>query len=380
MNKILKIAIGSYIAMILTGCKDLYYPPDSAKDVRSLVVEGLLNSGQAPTVIRLSRTVNLNDTAKIKYELGAQVTVEGENGSKFTLTGNTKGEYSIVQLSLDGNVKYRVRIRTTDSKEYLSDFVPVQTAPPIDNIVWKRKEDGLQPGIQIFLNSHDDQNKTKYYRWEYDETWEFHSPYPSYYEYVNGLFIPRPDPTKLWMCWRSEPSNTILVGSSAQLAQDVISLAPITLVPFGSIKMTVRYSILVRQYALTKEAYDYWDILRKNTEQVGTLFDPQPSHLKSNIHCTSVPDEQVIGFISAGTITEKRIFITNDEVRPWNYFHNCGDETEVFPMDYVGFFGSHTLIPTRAHTVMGVAISYYGSYPSCVDCTLSGTNVKPSFW
>jgi uncharacterized membrane protein len=47
----------------------------------------------------LSRAVNLKDTA-IKPEVGAQVTVEGENGSSFTLIGNIKGEYSIAQLYL----------------------------------------------------------------------------------------------------------------------------------------------------------------------------------------------------------------------------------------------------------------------------------------
>jgi hypothetical protein len=376
------IILFAFIPIIFfESCKEIYNPPIEVQNIQLLVVEGLLNSGSTPTTIRLSRTVNLKDTATIKPELKAQVSVEGENGSSFTLTGNTKGEYSIAQLPLADNVKYRVHIKTFTGIEYISDFVPVQTPPPIDSISWQRKENVVEPGVTIYVNTHDPQNKTIYYRWQYDETWEFHSKYPSLFDYMNDLVVPRLDPDKILTCWNTSASNRILVGSSAKLAQDVISLAPITTIPFNSIKMSVRYSILIKQYGLTKEAYNYWDILKKNTEQLGTLFDPQPSHLISNIHCVTNPVEQVIGYISAGTTTEKRAFIYKDDVAPWGYFADCADEMQVFPKDYKFIFGGRTLIPTKEVIATGgLVIGYYGGPPTCVDCTITGSNIRPSFW
>jgi hypothetical protein len=44
----------------------------------------------------------------------------------------------------------------------------------------------------------------------------------------------------------------------------------------------------VYQYALTKDQYDYWTELKKNSEQLGTLFDAQPSQLNSNIHSMEI--------------------------------------------------------------------------------------------
>jgi Domain of unknown function (DUF4249) len=170
------------------------------------------------------------------------------------------------------------------------------------------------------------------------------------------------------------------VGSSAKLDQDIISLAPITVIPFTSVKITVRYSILVKQYALTKEGYDYWDILKKNTEQLGTIFDPQPSHLFSNIHCVTNPDEEVIGFISAGSTTEKRLFISRNEVDPWNFVSRCDEQTLVLPNEYKSIFGGGILIPLNPLVMNGFVIGFYGGAPTCIDCRLTGTNVKPSFW
>src|SRR5260370_42564362 len=102
--------VGCIVMLLFAHCKQIYDPQVEAKNIRLLVVEGFLNSGQGPTIIRLSRTADLKDTT-IKPEPGAQVNVEGDNGSSFTLTGNTNGQYSIPQLTLNNNVKYRLHIK-----------------------------------------------------------------------------------------------------------------------------------------------------------------------------------------------------------------------------------------------------------------------------
>jgi hypothetical protein len=87
------------LMMLFVGCKQEYIPPVNEENENLLVVEGFLNSGQGPTTIHLSRSVELTDTTQKKFELGAKVNVEGENGSSFALAGNTRGEYSIAQVA-----------------------------------------------------------------------------------------------------------------------------------------------------------------------------------------------------------------------------------------------------------------------------------------
>ena len=53
--------------------------------------------------------------------------------------------------------------------------------------------------------------------------------------------------------------------------------------------------MLVNQYALTREAHEYWTLKKNNSESLGGLFDPLPSQAASNFRCVSHPDEPVFG-------------------------------------------------------------------------------------
>lgn len=366
-----------FIAIVLKGCKEEYPLPGETRNLNLLVVEGILNSGTGPTTIRLSRSFNPTTLANVVPELRAQVSVEGERTGNFQLSGNNQGEYSHSQLLLDASQKYRLRITTTDGKQYESDFVPVQVTPEIDSVHWERTPDA----IQIKVSTHDPQNATRYYRWEFDETWEIHSAFSSMYQYVDPSVVPRPDPNAIYFCWRSAASTGIFLNSSAKLTQDIIAGNSLNAIPLGSEPISVRYSVLVRQYSLSKDAYQFWEIMKKNTEQVGTLFDPQPSQILSNIHAVGDPNEKVIGFVSAGTIAQKRLFITRREVEPWRYFTDC--EERVVPMDSIKyFFPSFAWIPLQEYysPVSGRLEGYTAAVRFCADCRVRGTNIRPSFW
>lgn len=361
---------------MVAACKQEYPLPKNTSDLSLLVVEGLLNSGPGGTMVRLSRTFNPTDIATVVPELQAQVTVEGDNNTTFSLTGNAQGQYTHSQLNLNTNAKYRLRIITVGGQEYLSEYVSVQASPTIDSVYWQRTNEA----IQFFVTTHDPQNKTWYYRWEYDETWEINSDFISLFRYVEPDVVPRADPYSIYYCWKHESSARIFLNSSAKLSEDVISAQPLHSIPIGTERIGVRYSVIVRQYALTEEAFEFWDILKKNTEQVGTLFDPQPSQLLSNIHSVKDPAELVIGYVSAGSISEKRIFVRRNEVHPWNYITNCTER--VIPLDSIQFyFPKEPWIPLREWYIPGGRLGgYYSSIRTCVDCTTRGTNVRPSFW
>src|SRR5512143_4059154 len=96
------VASGVLTTAILVACKNAYEPPVQTHNIRLLVVEGFINSGQGATIIHLSRTGDLQDTST-KPELGAKVQIEGEDGSAFLLTDNRNGDYSIPQLTLNNN-------------------------------------------------------------------------------------------------------------------------------------------------------------------------------------------------------------------------------------------------------------------------------------
>ncbi|CAN5478149.1 DUF4249 domain-containing protein [soil metagenome] len=383
-----QILVGWLLLILLAGCKEKYQLPFATPDTGYLVVEGIVNQGPGDSYIELSRTNKLSTTGK-KVEAGATVMVEGQDNSSFALFETNTGRYTAT-LNLNSTQNYRLRIKTLDGKEYLSDFAVVKAVPAIDSISWQKESDG----VQLYVNAHDAQNQTRYYLWDYRETWEYHSPFRSVLKFVTSVGpngrtvadIAYIDPighnsdTTIYKCWNSFNSTQLLIGSSAKLSQDVI-YKPLLKIPFADKKLSVLYSVNLRQFAITKEGYEFLEKLKKNTEENGSVFDPQPSQLKGNIHCVTNPDEPVIGYLNISTVAEKRIFIDNTEVIPWNYQTECVEDMVKNNIDSITDSWRSGLVPTTPLTLAGPSILTFGATTlSCIDCTLSGTNVKPSFW
>lgn len=370
--------------LLIMSCKEHFEPPVTAPPNGYLVVDGIINSGTGPTNIRLSRTVSLADSARMQNERNALVRVEGEDNSSYLLAEVAQGLYSNSQLSLNKNVKYRLYISTSDGQEYVSDYSRVIPTPPIDSVRWE------QPGnLQLYINTHDPLNNTRYYRWEWEETWEFHSAFPTQLEYeygrpgeITGVKYRFPNQNhdlSKYYCWQHRSSTNLIIGSSAKLSRDSIDL-PLHSIERGSQKLSVLYSIKVKQYAVSREGYDFLQRMKKNTEQTGTLFDAQPSELAGNIHARNNPHEIVIGFVEVSDQQEKRIFIRPSQLNNWGYRTNCTELVVPNILDSIRAYSY--LMPTSVEefTITGDILSYRGSGPHCVDCTLTGTNVRPSFW
>jgi hypothetical protein len=381
----MKKLLYSCILLLALGCKQRFEPQITQPVNGYLVVDGTINSGTGPTTIRLSRAIQLADSTRPKNERNAIVRVEGENNTQFPLSENSPGMYGNPQLTLNSNVKYRLYIKTTDGKEYRSDYTKVIKTPAIDAIRWEQPANGLD----IYVNAHDPQGNTRYYRWEWEETWEFHSAFTSQLEYmknnlgeITGIKYKYPDQsidTNIYTCWKTEPSTNILIGSTAKLTKDSVDL-PLHFIPRASQKISVLYSIKVKQNALSKNGYDFLTRMKKNTESTGTLFDAQPSELVGNIHAVNNPLEVVIGFIDVADVHEKRIFIQPSDLDNWGYRSGCAETLVPNIPDSVRAYSYLTPTMAAETSPTGAIVTYYGSDIACVVCTLTGVHQKPVFW
>lgn len=368
-------------------------------------MEGVINSGSDSTFIKVSRTVKLTDKVAIKPELNAVVAVQGDQNSTYPLTEMGNGSYACAGLNLDNAHKYRLSIKTAKNEQYVSDYMEVLNSPPIDSVSFDTKGTPSDQGLNVYVTTHDATNKVHYYRWDYQETWIFHSNYPSYFKSNGDTVLGRNMvDDNITYCWQTDTSSTIVLGSSAKLAQDVIASQPITSIVSSSEKVGDEYSIQVRQYALTTDAYNFYVNLKKNTEQLGSVFDALPSEINGNIHSVTNPSEPVVGYISVGSISKQRIFITNKQLPNWitaPFYTNCKLEFDwngippqkccYYNVDgnqvntYINYNIGHYInpfIPIDAFTVMPgqPPIGYSASTRPCVDCTLRGSNKKPGFW
>lgn len=367
--------------VLLTACRDPYYPDVKPVETNVLVVEGFINIGTGPTNIRLGRTVSLQDSVAFKAERGAAVAVVAEDNTVYPLAENGNGFYTAA-LNLSAAKKYRLRIRTVSGNEYLSELSAALPTPPIDSVSWRYNNDG----VDIFVDTHDPQNNTRYYRWEYEETWEIRSRFFAAVKYLNNNSIVVRDITNpaenVYNCWRYQNSGSVIIGSSINLSSDVIHLKPLLSIPRGSEKISVRYSIRVRQYALDRGGYDFYQLMKKNTEELGSIFAAQPSDIRGNIRSVTNPQEPVIGYITVTTEAEKRIFIQRAEVDnpAWGYSYPCEDIEVANHPDSLRKYFPFNYLPYAEHREGPAVVGYYSSGPYCVDCTLRGSNVRPAYW
>jgi len=334
-----------------------------------------------------------------------------------------KGLYAAPNYNLSTANQYRLRIKTTNGSTYTSDFAQTKVTPPIDSVIRQYKNDGLY----ISVNAHDATNNTRYYRWDFEETWQFTSFFQSHLTAEGAATSPAamapsfagsgisvlPRTNDIYHCWGDNPSHLITLNTTAGLSNDILQNQPITFVESGSEKLSVRYSIIIKQYALTAESYAFWTLLKKNTEQLGSIFDSQPSASIGNIHNITNPAEPVIGYISACTVSMQRIYIDHTAV-PFSYIQDYENTTPYnqntcvllnpfttpgctapgIPvyLACVGYPEYDFLIqpyPHNLYTPIDVITAFNpvtlaggvtASTTPCVDCTLRGTNVKPAFW
>jgi len=370
------------IALLYTDCISEFEPPSQGfEDL--LVVEAFLTNNDEPFQVSLSRSTPI-DTSGFIPESGAIVRLLNADGESYDLYENGPGNYQTFSIvnPLAGQ-EYKLRIMTSSGNMYESDFVEMRETPEIDSVsfAYEERPGAGSEGAQIFVNTHDPNNDTWYYRWEYEEDWIFYTPYYSQVIWNNGEIINQTE--NINQCWLSNKSTNVNIKTSTSLSQDIISEHPVLYVTNQTDRLAIKYSINVKQYSLSEASYNYWKELEKVTENLGTLFDPQPATVIGNIYNVNDESEIVLGYFDASSVTEGRLFITRSDLprlRFPNVYGYCTDTVVsntalVAELSVLGY----NLYYNEINEFGGMDY-YLANAWSCIDCTVRGTNVEPDFW
>jgi len=385
-------ARAKYLLLLLMGlcvlrCRKPYEPPAIKASNHILAVDGFINTEPfSVSTFTITRSLSLSDTIPILPELNAQVMIQSSNGASFPLVDTgVNGVYVSSPLTLDPGLQYRLAVNTSDGNKYLSDLATAKASPPIDSLTWEIADDanlGTEV-LNIDVNAHDETGNTRYYRWDYVETWQHEAPMQTYWGLKNGLEYPISPSESTFDCWTTASSNSIILGSSITLSADVISHALVASFAKNDPKMDIEYSMLIRQYPLDFNAYTYWLTIQKNSQSLGGLFDIQPSQITGNFHSVTHPTDPAVGYVSACSVQESRMFISNKSLPGWksNPPLNC-------PIKIIASDPSNSLIwnyPDTAYQlwyfVSGPPPVLKITYKDCLDCrNQGGTIIKPPFW
>jgi hypothetical protein len=362
------------LTILFCSCVDPYSPPVIETNYNILVVDAFLNSKDGSATVTLSRTLPIYSTDATPIESNAQVKIIDETGVEFLLSETNKGLYTQSNIVVNPNLKYRLSIQTNANERYLSDAVPVVASPNIDSLFWLPDGDA----VSFYVNTKNSESSSRYYRWDCFESYEYNSAYASTVKLVSGVVYSRTPAEYINKCWRVVPYPDLILGSTTSSVENVVSKAEVKTVEAGTIKLSQTYSLLVRQYSITEEAYNHWTKLKQTTESLGGLFDPMPTQVSGNIHNINSSGQIAVGFFSAGSFEEKRIFLNFYDlpIPLRRYSTNCLiDSVNLF--DVSRFTDATLLIVPYGTPPAG----YLRSTRECIDCRLhGGTTTKPSFW
>jgi hypothetical protein len=376
-------AIGLVFVLLATllGCRTPYEPEVPATELRVLVVEGYLDTEGLKSELKLSRTAPLGASSAFIPEPRAKVVLKSTSGQVFPLTETGTGTY-IFERNIDEKQTYLLEIELSSGERYVSESLQPIVTPEIIDAGFKKDEEG----VEVFVSTQGNANADDFL-WTFDETWIYRPRIRTAYIYVPELknVRDRKDSEQTSLCFKTEPNPGILLETSSRFKDQVVFQKTITEIPTGDERIMERYSILVSQKGLASKDVPFWEILKKNTEDIGSIFSPLPSLIGGNIKSLDAAKSPVIGQVSLGVIRQKRIYIDLVQVSPWNYldpkFNDCAiGEEAVLAKDYQAIFGNGAVVPTRPLMVGTTITGYYPSSKRCTDCSLYASKLKPTFW
>ena len=238
------------------------------------------------------------------------------------------------------------------------------------------KEKGPGEEVRLCVSTHNAPDRSSYFRWMYKENWEVKAEiFMAAEKMGNTVVIYDLLTSNNWYyCWGKDSSKVISLGSSDRLTQNVIANKSIASYHPSDRRFSMLYHAEVEQYALHREAYDYYFNLQKNIEESGSLFAPIPSEMKGNIRCVTDPEVPVIGFVEVATVTRlKRFFPEIEKVYEAEVTGCASTIVQGSEYDNNPDYGYVSYNPMNAE-------SNTYALKRCMDCGRFGSKQKPSWW
>lgn len=360
----------------------------------ALVIEGTITDVRETQEIKLSRTFRLEEDGPAP-ENNAQVKVIGDNGTEYFFVSAGEGIYlSNVQFGAQTGVHYSLEIITLDGRSYASNPSAINGTSIIADISAKRTFQPIngidRDGIAILVDTRSGSSNNSYYRYTYEETYKIRSFYSVSQKLVltedGGLaIVQKEEPDNI--CYTTKLSNDIILTNTNIFSDNDIERSLVRFIDKTNTALAYRYSLLVKQYSLSREAYEFYEILRELSGSESLFSQNQPGFINGNVFSVDNSNERVLGYFSVSAVDSKRLFFSFSDFFDYSEFPvselDCTiSRPEILTLPWLVEIGAVQFIGLpNIGTDPGEGSGPYRVAPSlCIDCTLLGTTEVPEFW
>ena len=367
-----------------------------------LVVEGDILIGDQ-TIVSLSHVHPFSASNNDFQSFSAVGYIEGEDGTRVesadrfslddaTWSPSARSEAVVYfdTRTLSPGQRYRLHLTTRGQdgqvlNSYESDWLEPCPAPTIDGLNYSHhpEYDEMWVGLSMHCNG------SHYFRWYFEETWEYHSDINSLFYYSlleQKVKQYKYDEPTLYYCWDNAKSKQIQIFSTVNQTEDRFEELAFHRIGLSDKRLQILYRITVHLSAISEDAYNYWNNIKQGSEEQGSIFSPTPSEMASNVHCVSDPSVQVIGYLNLSAQATYVMYYDNLQ----NHFFKPGkphlrtDKTvSVHQPDSMAYWYINGLRPFDAVYEMPELepIAYMWTPAACIDCRMEGgSKNKPADW
>ena len=220
----------------------------------ALIIEAIITDEVKYQEIKISRTFSLEEFTPSE-ENNAKVIITDNSQNVYEFEETSNGKYtSTIQFGATANNNYTLSITTENGKLYKSQPTQLPGVVPMNNLYASREvsDDTGKENMSIFIDGFDPFANSKYFRYEYEETYEIVAP-----SWVDGEF--RISNSGLLtsnelccrslekkVCYNTVASDSIIQLKTDNLSQGNSSVFPIRVISRDNAIIRTRYSILVK--------------------------------------------------------------------------------------------------------------------------------------
>ena len=307
------------LILILVSCIDRFYvKEENNKEYRPIVISGFLENNTGIAYVEISES---SDPLYPGFHPinGCDVYIVGKKTPSIRLDEYEPGKYKkdILSTRFNSLDQYKLVVIVPSRGQYESDYQKFITPNQIKSLHSQREDittnnfgDTIQ-GVQFFMDISGEKTAGRYMRAEIEETWEDYSRYPIEAWFDGNYHVERI--TSFMHCYKTEKVNSIFTLTTLALDKNEFENYKLHYINQFSEKLKNHYTYNVKLHTISKEAFFFWESLRKNNEDNGGLYERQPIDVKGNIKNVK-NDEEILGFFEVSSVVEKRIYIVYNYV------------------------------------------------------------------
>ena len=377
------------IFLILGGCTEPYILQTNTYE-EALVVEATITNELKKQEITLNKTSRFEDK-ETQIEKGADVFMTDNAGTRYDFEEESGKYISTTEFQAVAGKEYKLNINTSDGRSFESlpeVLTPINVMQDVKATL--ETKDSLR-GVAIRVRSYDPTNTSKYYRYEYEETYKIIAP-----EWrLRRAFViseseigTEPNDINTRLCYGTKKSTELILTSTNNQSDDRLNFL-VRFISDQNYIITHRYSILVKQYVENLASYTYYSTLKKLAGSGSILSPNQPGLLIGNLKSVTNPNDKIIGYFDVASVSSERIYFNYEDLFPGEfappYYIKCEEQPFLFcePSPIRPCVGPELRYGIEMHQI---TYSYhdgllYHMFPApCGDCTTIGSNIKPTFW